>query len=333
MNIKHPTWILALDAAYITENLQFTHGFNPVQLQYFINGLHGSFTNLASHLVLRQRDYLEKNKNYLQVLNYVVLKQSLQQPGIDRRAGCAAIRREEFFSTYYRKKGGGEDRLSDKMSIGWGGHTDADMVVWHQDGALNFLGTAINNMWIELSQECKFRFNGTATEYDTKELFGRNLKFKGFIYDPSDVVGQHHLALVWEITVPDSITIEAREDEHKLGGMCNRSELMKTKNERADMYENWSNILIDEICKDSWNGLDGANPDVGDQSAQQGDAWANAVEDKLSKLGVESLRIRNIISRTLPYGDLAKLRDYDVDELGFTPAGIFVPGAEVISVG
>jgi predicted NUDIX family phosphoesterase len=365
-NKRHKQFILAVDKSYVVDTLLIQPGFEPVTLNSFIYGLAGG-PDLASHLVLREREHLEKNKNYLQILNYVVLKQNLQQPGIDREGQFAKIRREDFFSTYYRKKGVGEDRLADKMSIGWGGHTDRNMVTWNPAGAIDFQRTVRTNMVMELNQECRFRFNGTNYEYSAEDLVDYDTVFKGFIYDPSDDVGQHHLALVWEVTVPDSITIESREDEHKLGAMCNRSELMEQKKSRADLYENWSNILIDEICKDSWDylgvpkherqfhtpeakerrcaAIDWAqkNPPVEATEAQVASlgntyyvpaetkddisVWSAKLHNKLKAFGASNDVIDSLIKRTLPDGDLVELRNYNVDELHITSAGIFAPAA------
>jgi|SRR6185312_8985986 len=258
---RHAQWIIAIDLEYCMKF--FKPGFNAVSLEDFIKGVPAHRLiekgvevktihyqdDLASRTMLRERHRLEFDKNFLQPLNYLVLKQSL----LTQKHDISGSTWDDFFSTYYRKKGVGESRLEDKMSIGWGGHTDWDMVAWDKHDAVDYLQTARNNMMLELSQECRFRFIDTDREYESNDLIDKHTTFKGFIWDPSDDVGQHHLALVWEVKVPESIAIESREDEHKLGAMCNRDELMKQKNSRADLYENWSNIVIDEICKDSWD--------------------------------------------------------------------------------
>lgn len=271
---RHPQWILAVDTSYCRDVMRFAQGFNPVPMKYFENGFvelgtpGGNTTDLASSLMLRERHALEKNKNALQILNYIVLKQNQMVPAVNREGGFCSSKRENFYSTYYRKKGVGEDRLADKMSIGWGGHSDRAMMTWTQLDSLDFLTSAKNNIIIELGQECRFRFNGTDAEYNVSELVMKHCAFKGFIYDMSDDVGQHHLALVWEVDVPDSISIESREDEHKLGPMCNLPELLTQKRERGDLYENWSNIVIDAISQEWWSKIEG-------EAAAQAD-WINA---------------------------------------------------------
>lgn len=252
---KYPSWILAIDADYCKRF--FTQGFNAMSLSRFIDGLPARridgktgkpviYTDdLASRVSLRERHRLEFDKNYLQPLNYMVLKQSQYTP----TPGDPGF--EDYFSSYYRNKGVGEDRLADKMSIGWGGHSERYSALFDEVGALNYLQTAANNMMVELSEECRLRLAGTLNhEVPFDQL---KITFKGFIWDMSDDVGQHHLALVWEVTVPEGVVLESREDEHKLGPWCNRAELMVDKNSREDKYENWSKIVIDQICLDGWD--------------------------------------------------------------------------------
>lgn len=259
---KHPQWILAVDASYCRDVMMFKQGFNALAFEYFVDGFvklgapSGKTTDLASHLVLRERHHLEQDKDYLQILNYVVLKQSK----MTQMSYESGVTWENLYSTYYRKKGVGEDRLADKMSIGWGGHSDRDMIEWDENHAVDFFASVKSNVIAELGQECRFRFTGTEYEYLVADLVEKDMAFKGFIYDMSDDVGQHHLGLVWELTVPDSVVIESREDEHKLGPMCNIHELNTQRRNRGDLYENWSNILIDALSDSHWEAWEELKP-------------------------------------------------------------------------
>lgn len=252
---KYPSWILAIDADYCKRF--FTQGFNALSLTRFIDGLPARridgktgkpviFTDdLASRVSLRERHRLEFDKNYLQPLNYMVLKQR-QYTSAPGDSGF-----EDYFSSYYRAKGVGEDRLADKMSVGWGGHSERYSALFDEVGALNYVQSAGNNMMAELNEECRLLLADTlAHEVPFEQL---KIVFKGFIWDMSDDVGQHHLGLVWEVTIPEGVVLESRENEHKLGPWCNRAELMADKNSREDKYENWSKIVIDQICLDGWD--------------------------------------------------------------------------------
>lgn len=264
---KHPGWIQCIDADYCARF--FKQGFNALSLSRFVDGLPSqridpktnkpiSYTDdLASRVSLRERERLEFDPRFLQPLNYVVLKQNIVTPVVVREGAFCGTQREAFFSTYYRKKGVGEDRLSDKMSIGWGGHSQKSTSLFDDKEVLLYLHSAAANIVQELSEECRFRVSDTRdAEIHPEQL---TPVFKGFIYDMSDDVGRHHLALVWEVTIPEGVVLESKEDEHKLGGWCNRAELMAMKNERADLFENWSNIVIDQICLDGWDLLGGEN--------------------------------------------------------------------------
>jgi hypothetical protein len=72
---------------------------------------------LNQHIAIRQRNALEKNENYLQILPYTLI-------GYAHESGLADV------TTYFRKRGQGETRMAqatkdaskDVRSLGWGGH-------------------------------------------------------------------------------------------------------------------------------------------------------------------------------------------------------------------
>jgi predicted NUDIX family phosphoesterase len=281
-NKKHPGWILAIDADYCARFFQ--QGFNAMSLKRFIEGLPAKrvdpktgkdihFTDdLASRTLVRERFRLEFDPRFLQPLNYLVIKQNKTVPSANLEGQFCSLKQESFYSTYYRQKGVGEDRLSDKMSIGWGGHSEYISAEFDSKCAINYIATAQNNIVTELREELRLTVAGLDHEIDPAEL---TIVFKGFIYDMSDDVGRHHLALVWEVDLPESIDLESRENEQLLGPMCNRQELAKMKRERTDLFENWSNIVIDQINAEGWDllGTDkdwmsGANAEAAFQAAE-----------------------------------------------------------------
>lgn len=283
MTKKHPQFILAIDTAYVHSFLEehgvsrkeYLHeGFSTLKLIDFLTG-GGGKQDLASHLSLRERHHLETNKSFLQPLNYIVLKQKR----LTQIHDISGMTYEDFYSTYYRKKGVGEDRLTDKMSLGWGGHTDSHMVVW-DSGALDYIETARLNIITELSEELFLRFVGTEYEYHASDAIKAGLVFKGFILDTSDDVGLHHLALCWEFELPDSIAIESREHEQMIGPMSNIHELVKQKNERPALFENWSNLVIDAIASGRWDDSE-ADLDVERDLVEVGSGVGTFVEELL----------------------------------------------------
>src|SRR6185503_12895729 len=111
---RHAQWIIAIDLEYCMKF--FKPGFNAVSLEDFIKGVPAHRLiekgvevktihyqdDLASRTMLRERHRLEFDKNFLQPLNYLVLKQSL----LTQKHDISGSTWDDFFSTYYRKKGG-----------------------------------------------------------------------------------------------------------------------------------------------------------------------------------------------------------------------------------
>lgn len=257
---KHPGMILAIDADYCDRF--FTQGFNALALSRFMDGLPAYRTttegktipywdDLAGRVSLRERHRLEFDPRFLQPLNYIVLKQKKKVATADLAGQFCKIKTMPTYSSYYRKKGVGEDRLSDKMSVGWGGHTELASIKTDEAGVFHYIATAGDNIFTELAEEIRLLVAGL----DGVEVSAEQLPtvFKGFIYDMSDDVGRHHLALVWEIELPESLELQSREDVQKLGEFYTPEELANLKAERGDLFENWSNIVIDQLGQEGWD--------------------------------------------------------------------------------
>lgn len=365
---EHKGMILAIDTDYCLKF--FKPGFNALTLDAFIRGLPAMregvgedgqpsmipyHDDLAGRLVLRERHRLETRKTELQVLNYMVLKMDLMGPVQTFLDGSYTQNMEPYYSTYYRKRGGGEDRLADRMSLGWGGHHERDEVMT-DDGPVDFKASLLANMRAELNQEVGFQFNGLPNmEFDAEHLLDDlHLTFKGFIYDPSDDVGQHHLALVWEIDVPSTLTIGSKEIELKVGPMCNLSELNDQLRDYPKRYENWSKILIEQFNHvESWKLLGTEGDWISKENAagawQKAEAecfprdlereedlvtasWIKHMRARLKEFGANEHAIEEVIRRSEPGGDLAALRSYVANEIQITVDGLFVPVSTPISL-
>lgn len=260
---KYPGVILAIDKAYAIDDLGFKPGINTLALPFFLNGVmkldrekypSGRTTDLASRLSLRERHFLETSPDFVQPLNYITLKKTVLTALMPSSTGGREYDHREyesFYSTYYRKKGVGESRLEDKMSIGWGGHTEFKSVTWNQENIIDYVATMMNNIMTELLEELNFEIDGTAQKLRITLALDNHLAFKGFLWDPSDKVGQHHLALLWELEIPEHVTVTSREHEQLFGPWVNKAELamMRALND-GKYFENWSNIVIDAILGD-----------------------------------------------------------------------------------
>lgn len=81
------------------------------------------------------RDQLETDESFLQIIPYVLIK------------------RGDEFLAYVRTAKGGEDRLHGKVSIGVGGHIDAEDFLLGEDGSIDIDRTARNGAQRELIEE------------------------------------------------------------------------------------------------------------------------------------------------------------------------------------
>jgi len=154
------------------------------------------------------RPTLETNENFKQIIPYILLSYQ----------GKIAL--------YQRTKKGGEGRLHNMHSIGFGGHMDAFDLAYNGDGEINLDKTIENSGQREIDEEL------IVSEIVSK-------KHLGYIYDGSNPVGRVHIGVVeqWELS---SDAIKSNEDEIHVVGLFTIDEL-KTYN--GEM-ENWSSHII-----------------------------------------------------------------------------------------
>ena len=241
---KHPQFILALDYTafknldvFWTEDKGTVHLFVPQPSEQ-----ENVFASLQEHLVLRQREWLDNSpnangqsgqykgdRNFKQVLPYCafILESSLMGRAEDILIG-----------TYRRGSGGGEARLANNISVGYGGHVDLDDMVT-TNSVIDLRQTLEQSMMRELDEEVKIiNHEGQRVSADTLES-----EFNGFIVDGTDAVGQLHVAFVSFFLVPDHYQIQSNEDELDTFKVCTVGELLN-----SDLpLENWTRILLNEI--------------------------------------------------------------------------------------
>ena len=151
----------------------------------------------------QDRDMLETNPEYKQPIAYMVFIK-------DGKALC-----------YKRSGKGGEKRLYDNYSIGFGGHIET------YDGKAE---EAINN---SLHREAEEELASMPEKFEPKLI--------GFINDDSNPVGEVHLGLLYVIELEEDI--EPHKDEAGEGMFMNKQELTMIKNK----METWSQIAFDAI--------------------------------------------------------------------------------------
>lgn len=155
----------------------------------------------------QDRDMLETNPDYKQPIAYMVFVK-------DGSALC-----------YKRSGKGGEKRLYENYSIGFGGHIET------YDGKAE---EAIKN---SLFREAEEELASMPKKFEPE--------FIGFINDDSNAVGQVHIGLLYIIELEEDI--QAHEDEAGEGIFMNKQELDMIK----DKMETWSQIAFDAI-KDNY---------------------------------------------------------------------------------
>lgn len=148
------------------------------------------------------------------------------------------IRKGNRFLQYSRTRSGGEAKLYDKTSIGWGGHVES--ADFHDlrnfDG---FVDTLITSCWREMQEELSPSF--------TREMVARAAQAPlGLIIDnplKSNGVEWVHVAIVLQINVPEDFEIECTGDKSIDGRRwVSWKELFDDKS-----LERWSNIITLEV--------------------------------------------------------------------------------------
>lgn len=150
------------------------------------------------------RDEIEQDESYLQIIPYVILKH-----------------KNRVFA-YQRTKKSGEKRLHGNWSIGVGGHINNRDQVGDEFGSCGAF-------WNCVDRELKEEVGAVPDKFDLAAL----------IFDPSNAVGRVHLGVVYVAEVNHTI----RPIENSMGahGFFSWEELTKSNNVS---YENWTNILL-----------------------------------------------------------------------------------------
>ncbi|MEM4994779.1 NUDIX domain-containing protein [Priestia sp. SB1] len=192
--------------------------FQGVESEYlFIEGIKN---RLANNIEVMRRGGLndptpkennaEINEEYKQPIPYVVIKRGNQVFG------------------YARLSGGGESRLHNSWSLGYGGHCNDT-----EDE--KFDDKIMTNLQRELEEELDI------------QAASQELKLIGLINDDENEVGRVHLGLLYTLELDSEATIEVREKDQIEGFWLDVQDL---KNE--DVYpklESWSQFVADLLVK------------------------------------------------------------------------------------
>jgi predicted NUDIX family phosphoesterase len=163
---------------------------------------------------LGPRPFLETYPAYRQLLPYVVVKDG-----------------DKYFN-YRRAASGGEARLHGNMSMGIGGHVDAEDIVLNDDGAVDVIETIKCSMGREIYEEI-------AANLDTDGV----LSVIGVIRAFDNDVDLHHFAVVCLFDITGSDTLLMFEETL---GEPSFNTLEETMNNPVEK-ETWTRLVLEYL--------------------------------------------------------------------------------------
>ncbi|RXK30882.1 hypothetical protein A6g_04860 [Bacillus velezensis] len=136
------------------------------------------------------------------------------------------IRRDDEVFVYERLAGGGESRLHNKLSLGFGGHMNP------MEGAASFSEVLKQNTDRELAEELYIR-----------EEDKLNIVTLGLINDDENDVGKVHIGILSALQLASAAQVEVKEKDQIAGRWMKLSEL---KEENVyQRLEAWSQFVAD----------------------------------------------------------------------------------------
>ncbi|OIK22095.1 hypothetical protein [Bacillus amyloliquefaciens] len=149
-----------------------------------------------------------------------------EDPRFKQPIPYVVIRRDDEVFVYERLAGGGESRLHNKLSLGFGGHMNP------MEGAASFSEVLKENTDRELAEELYIR-----------EEDKQNIVTLGLINDDENNVGKVHIGILSALQLASGAQVEVKEKEQIAGRWMKVSELKE-----QDVYqrlETWSQFVAD----------------------------------------------------------------------------------------
>lgn len=200
---KHKQHILAVTAESVIKNIQ-SDGFTR-----FLD-VDADLPFETNDVIIGPRDILESSEAYMQIIPYIM------------------VMRDGKILSYSRTKSGGETRLHDKVSIGFGGHIDVGDITVDKATKefINVDSTVANAAQREIGEELN--------------MIGKSDMFAavGLIVDTSNPVGRVHVGVA--IIVNTDGMVSSKEDQIDLKGFRTKEEILAEEN-----LEGWSRIMLE----------------------------------------------------------------------------------------
>lgn len=149
-----------------------------------------------------------------------------EDPRFKQPIPYVVIRRDDEVFVYERLTGGGESRLHNKLSLGFGGHMNP------MEGAASFSEVLKQNTDRELAEELYIR-----------EEDKQNIVTLGLINDDENDVGKVHIGILSALQLASAAQVEVKEKDQIAGRWMKLSEL---KEENVyQRLEAWSQFVAD----------------------------------------------------------------------------------------
>nr|MDH3072523.1 hypothetical protein [Bacillus velezensis]MDH3138640.1 hypothetical protein [Bacillus velezensis] len=149
-----------------------------------------------------------------------------EDPRFKQPIPYVVIRRDDEVFVYERLAGGGESRLHNKLSLGFGGHMNP------MEGAASFSEVLKQNTNQELAEELYIR-----------EEDKQNIVTLGLINDDENDVGKVHIGILSALQLASAAQVEVKEKDQIAGRWMKLSEL---KEENVyQRLEAWSQFVAD----------------------------------------------------------------------------------------
>lgn len=142
-------------------------------------------------------------------------------------------------AVYKRLSQGGDERLHNNHSIGFGGHVDLGDTI-HNNSVINVEQTIVDSSIRELNEELSLPFNINDAKIETR----------GYIIDNKNEVGKVHLGIWQSLIVPDDVNVSlidiSEEEKYKMEflGFKDVSWFKEQLATGEFNLENWSEMII-----------------------------------------------------------------------------------------